>query len=160
MNTLIVYDSQYGNTARVAQALADALRAFGQAQAVHVDQAYSIPLQGVDLLIVGSPTQGFQPTLALHSFVANISTQRLRRMAVACFDTRFRGFIWEHSAATHLGQQLRTIGNEPLVPPESFYVKSLKKPGPLLDGELERAGAWALGVQQKYEVQVAHLVKA
>lgn len=34
MNTFIVYDSQFGNTERIAQAIADTLRAFGQAQAV------------------------------------------------------------------------------------------------------------------------------
>jgi len=39
MNTLVVYDSQYGNTERIAQAIADTLRGFGQAQAVRVDPA-------------------------------------------------------------------------------------------------------------------------
>jgi flavorubredoxin len=29
MNTLIIYDSQFGNTERIAQAIADTLRAFG-----------------------------------------------------------------------------------------------------------------------------------
>lgn len=31
MNTLVVYDSQYGNTERLAQVIADTLRASGQA---------------------------------------------------------------------------------------------------------------------------------
>ena len=39
MNTLVVYDSQYGNTERIAQTIASTLRAFGQAQAVRVDAA-------------------------------------------------------------------------------------------------------------------------
>jgi len=30
MNTVVVYDSQYGNTERIAQAIADTLRAFCQ----------------------------------------------------------------------------------------------------------------------------------
>ncbi len=60
MNTLVVYDSQYGNTERIAQAIADTLGTFGQAQAVHVDPGHQVSFQGVDLLILGSPTQGFR----------------------------------------------------------------------------------------------------
>ncbi len=46
MNTMVVYDSQYGNTERIAQIIADALPAFGQAQAVRVDPARPVSLQG------------------------------------------------------------------------------------------------------------------
>jgi hypothetical protein len=46
MNTLVVYDSQYGNTERISQAIADTLREFGQAQAVHVAQAHPMEFQG------------------------------------------------------------------------------------------------------------------
>ena len=95
MNTFIVYDSQFGNTERIAQAIADTLRAFGQAQAVHVDPAHPVSFQRVNLLILGCPTQGMRPTLAMQSFLGNVSSQRLSGLAVACFDTRFRGFLWK-----------------------------------------------------------------
>ena len=68
MNTLVVYNSQFGNTERIAQAIADTLRAFGQAQAVRVNPARPIELQGVDMLILGCPTQGFRPSPAMQSF--------------------------------------------------------------------------------------------
>jgi hypothetical protein len=109
MNTVVVYDSHYGNTERIAQALADTVRAFGQAQ------------------------------------------------AVACFDTRFRGRLWKSSAAPRIARQLRMLGVEPIVPPESFFVKAMKKEGPLLAGEVERAASWALGIHQQYKAQEAHL---
>jgi flavodoxin len=143
MNTLVVYDSQYGNTERIAQAIADTLRAFGQAQAVRVDPAHPVPFQGVDLLIMGSPTQGFRPTLAMQFLLGNLSSQALRGLAVACFDTRFRGRLWKSSAAPRMARQLRTMGVEPIIPPESFFVKAMKKEGPLLAGEVERAATWA-----------------
>jgi hypothetical protein len=54
-------------------------------------------------------------------------------------------------------RQLRAMGVEPLVPPESFFVKAMKKEGPLLVGEVERAATWALGIHQQYEAQAAHL---
>ena len=143
MNTVVVYDSQYGNTERIAQAIADTLRAFGQAQAVRVDPAHPVSFQGVDLLILGSPTQGFRPTLAMQFLLGNVSSQALRGLAVACFDTRFRGRLWKSSAAPRMARQLRTMGVEPIIPPESFFVKAMKKEGPLLDGEVERAATWA-----------------
>jgi flavorubredoxin len=143
MNTVVVYDSQYGNTERIAQAIADTLRAFGQAQAIRVDPAHPVSFQGVDLLILGSPTQGFRPTLAMQFLLGNVSSQALRGLAVACFDTRFRGRLWKSSAAPRMARQLRTMGVEPIIPPESFFVKAMKKEGPLLAGEVERASTWA-----------------
>jgi flavodoxin len=156
MNTLVVYDSQYGNTERIAQVIADTLRAFGQAQAIRVDRAHPISLEGVDLLILGCPTQGFQPTPAMQSFFGNTS-QQLRGLAIACFDTRFRGFLRKYSAALWMGRQLRKVGIEPLIPPESFLVKAMKKEGPLEAGEVERADSWALFIHQQYEKQAVHL---
>ena len=158
MNTVVVYDSQYGNTERIAQAIADTLRAIGKVQAVRADPAHPVELQGVDLLILGCPTQGFRPTLAMQSLLEKLSSQSLSGLAVACFDTRFRGWLWKSSAASYMDRQLRTMGVEPIVPPESFFVKAMKKEGPLLTGEGERAASWALGVHQQYEARAAHLV--
>ncbi len=156
MNTLVVYDSQFGNTERIAQIIANTLSAFGQVQAVRVDPAHPVSFQGADLLILGCPTQGFRPTPAMQSFLGNVSYQSLGGLAVACFDTRFRGRLWKHSAAPRMARQLRSMGVEPLVPLESFFVKAMKKEGPLLAGEVERAASWALGIHQQYEAQVAH----
>jgi flavodoxin len=152
MNTVVVYDSQYGNTERIAQAIADTLRAFGQAQAVRVDPAHPVSFQGVDLLILGSPTQGFRPTLAMQFLLGNVSFQALRGLAVACFDTRIRGRLWKSSAAPRMARQLRTMGVEPIIPPESFFVNAMKKEGPLLAGEVERAATWARMLLTKAQV--------
>ena len=153
MNALVIYDSLYGNTERIAQAIAGALREYGQVravQAVRVDPAHPVELQGVDLLILGSPTQGFRPTPAMQSFLGNVSSQSLSGLAVACFDTRFRGSLWKRSAAPRMATQLSAMGIEPLVPPESFFVKFGKEgKGPLLAGELERAATWALMLYNK-----------
>lgn len=158
MNTVVVYDSQFGNTEQIAQAIAGTLRAFGQAQAVRVAPAHPVELKGVDLLILGCPTQGFRPTPAMLSFLGKVSNQSLSGLTVACFDTRFRGRLWKHSAAQHMAGQLHTMQVDPLVPPESFFVKFTKSgKGPLLAGEVERAASWASGVHQQYEAQAPHL---
>lgn len=99
-----------------------------------------------------------RPTLAMQSFLGNVSSQRLSGLAVACFDTRFRGFLWKSSAAPRMARQLRTLGVEPLVPPESFFVQAMKKEGPLLAGEVERAASWARMLREKYEASESHLI--
>jgi flavodoxin len=157
MNTLVVFDSQYGNTECIAQAIAEALRTFGHAQAVRIDLVHPVLLQKVELLVLGSPTQGFRPTQAMQSWLGTVSSQQLRGLDSACFDTRFRGFLWKISAAPSLARQLHTLGVEPIVPPESFFVKAMEKEGPLLAGERERAVRWALGIHQAYEARTAHL---
>ncbi len=154
MYTFVAYDLQFGNTERIAQAIANTLHTFGPVQVVHVDPAHLLDCRKADLLILGSPTQGFRATQAMQSFVEEIPFALLRGLAVASFDTRTHG-PWG-SAARHLTRQLRVLGIEPLVPPMSFFVKGTQ--GPLVEGEVERAARWALGLRQQYETLQHHLV--
>jgi flavodoxin len=142
MNALVVYDSQYGNTERIAHAIASALRASGPTRIVRADPAQPIGLEGVDLLVVGCPTQGWRPTRPIQSFLAVIPTGRLHELAIACFDTRFHKARWlTGSAAAVMDKKLQQAGARLAVPPESFFVTASE--GPLEPGELERAAAWA-----------------
>jgi flavodoxin len=142
MNALVVYESQFGNTEKVAQTVAGALRAFGEAQAVRVDPAHPIELQGIDMLVVGGPTQSWGVTSGLRSFLAAIPPAQLRSLRVACFDTRLRQPRWlTGSAAGVMAKNLQKLGVSPLVPAESFLVSGQQ--GPLISGELDRAAAWA-----------------
>src|SRR2546425_1270698 len=111
MNALIVYDSQFGNTERIAQCITSTLSEFGQARAVRVGQVHSEELQGVDMLILGCPTQGMRQTPAMQSFITSIPRELLSGLSVACFDTRFRGGFWKISAAPGMAKQLRTMGD-------------------------------------------------
>ena len=151
MNALIVYDSQFGNTERLAQCITSSLREFGQARFARVGQIHPSELQGMDMLILGCPTQGMRQTPAMQSFIAHTPRELLGRLSVACFDTRFRGGFWMLSAAPSMAKQLRLMGVELVVPPESFFVKAMKKEGPLLAGELERAASWATKLSDKIE---------
>lgn len=154
MNTLVVYDSQFGNTERIAQAIANTLQAFGPTRTVRVDPEHPLDCRETDLLVLGSPTQGFRATPAMQSFLTVVPFALLQNLAVATFDTRVHG-PWG-SAARNLARRLRSLGIEPLVPPMSFFVKGT--PGPLVEGEEEHAAQWALGVHQYYESAHHHLV--
>jgi flavodoxin len=103
MNALVVYDSQYGNTERIARAIADTLREFAQVRVVTVASTNPTELQGVDLLIVGCPTQGWRPTQTIQSFLEEVSSELIGGLAVACFDTRFRMPGWMTGSAAKVG---------------------------------------------------------
>lgn len=147
MNTLVIYDSEFGNTERVAQAIASGLRAASYVQATPIRSFDPSQLENIDVLILGCPTQAWRPTQAIQSLLTRLPAERLDKMAVACFDTRFNKPRWlTGSAARRMGQLLRAMGVTLLVPPESFFV--IGKEGPLVDGELNRATAWARELAQ------------
>ena len=150
MNALVLYDSQYGDTEHIAQAITDALGEFGEARADRLDPTQPLELQGVDVFIVGCPTQGWRPTPAIQSFLEEVSSEELRNLVGACFDTRFRlPRFMTGSAAKVMAGKLREKGVSVLVAPESFFVKGSE--GPLREGELERASMWARTLLEKVE---------
>src|SRR5579872_736488 len=104
MKTFIVYDSQFGNTERIARAIANTLQAFGPVQIARVDPEHPLNCQEADLLVLGSPTQGFRATPAMQSFITKIPFALLQNLAVVVFDTRVHG-PWG-SAARHLTRRL------------------------------------------------------
>jgi|SRR6185437_717337 len=150
MNALIVYDSQFGNTERIATAIADTLRTSGDVRSLRADPAHPLDLEHVDLLILGCPTQGWRPTKAMQALLTNLSPEQLHGRAIACFDTRFQKPRWlTGSAAKVMASRFQQMGVTLLVSPESFFVKGTE--GPLLPRELGRAAVWARVLFSKLE---------
>jgi flavodoxin len=153
MKAIVVYDSAYGNTEKIAQAIGQAL---GSTEEVEVMRAANVTpdqLAGVSLLVVGSPTQKFRPLASITELLKAIPGGALKGVRVAAFDTRitqsrvdeirilsFFVKIFGY-AAEPIGGRLVKKGGELAAPPEGFYVSDTE--GPLLDGELDRAAAWA-----------------
>lgn len=148
MKSLIIYDSFFGNTEKIAQALGQALGSETiKVQDISVDQ-----LNGVELLILGSPTRAFSPSPDITKFLKSQPAQGCTGMKVATFDTRiavdevnskfltFMVKIFGYAAET-MARKLQKKGGTLVVPPEWFLVKDSE--GPLKDGELERATEWA-----------------
>ncbi len=153
MKTLIIYDSLYGNTEKIAQAIGNTIGTLGEVDVVRVGTVKPEQLAGIQLLVVGSPTQQFRPTAAMKSFLNNIPKNGLKGINVAAFDTRLTMSEIEKSpplpffvriygyAAARIANQLKKKGGELVVPAEGFFVDGMK--GPLVEGELERAEKWA-----------------
>lgn len=154
LNTLVVYDSQFGNTEQVARAIAQTLSAYGSARAERVDKAHPGDIWDIHLLILGSPTQGWRATPAMQAFLNRIPSDLLHGVAVACFDTRFDRASWlTGSAAQRIAKALKKWGVPLIAPPESFFVQTTE--GPLQVGELSRAEHWAEALLHKVRQSAA-----
>jgi flavodoxin len=156
MRALVIYDSAFGNTERVARAIGEALSAQAEVEVLRATDAGPEQLLGLDVLVVGSPTQKFQPLPAVKELLEGIPSQGLRGVRVAAFDTRINMEEIEQPVGRFLGRlvaalfgyaaepiadRLKRKGGELVVAPEGFFVEDTE--GPLKDGELERAAAWA-----------------
>jgi flavodoxin I len=153
MKAMVVYDSAFGNTEKVAQAIGQALGPEQEVKTVRVGNVKPEQLSGLTLLVVGSPTQKFSPLGTITGFLKGIPHNGLQEVKVAAFDTRipeskvneirilaFFVRIFGY-AAKPIADRLVKKGGDLAVPPEGFYVADTE--GPLLDGELERAADWA-----------------
>ena len=144
MKALIVYDSVYGNTERIARAIAEAIAPSGEGKALRAGEANLSELESLDLLIVGSPTHGGRPTAAVQDFLNKVP--KLQDINVAAFDTRITTkFVKVFGyAAGRIANNLKKKGGILIASPEGFFVTGGQ--GPLKEGELERAAAWAKGI--------------
>lgn len=148
MNTLVIYDSQFGNTEQVATQIAEALKEFGPVQIEHVEEFQPSTLANLDLLVIGCPTQAWRSTPAIRDFIAHLDQKTLEHLNIAEFDTVLdMPRLITGSAAETIAKQLRRLGALQIVPPENFIVKG--REGPLGDGELEHAIRWARSLHER-----------
>lgn len=160
MRALVIYESMYGNTHAIADAVAEGLGAEVEVRPVH--DAGSGPAD-VDFLVVGGPTHMHGLSTALSRKMALSAAKEdagkvepgateepglrewLRRLdgaglRAAAFDTRgdARAAL-TGSAARGMGRRLRHHGCD-VIDSQSFLVADAE--GPLEDGELDRAREW------------------
>jgi len=154
MKALVVYDSFFGNTERIAQSIGNALGRQQDVGTVRVGDVNPEQMAELKLLIVGSPTRAFSPSPTIKKFLKSIPKNSLKGVKVAAFDTRvtneeidsavfiLRIFVNIFGyAAKPISDRLVKKGGQLTAPPEGFFVQGME--GPLKEGELERASDWA-----------------
>jgi menaquinone-dependent protoporphyrinogen IX oxidase len=172
MRTVVVYESMYGNTRRVAEAIAEG----AGAQALPVNQVSQQALADADLVVVGGPTHAHGMSRAttrssaaqaagkpgtelslepgadgpgLREWLASLDQFGVE---AAAFDTRVQApAVFTGRASKGLRRQLRKHGATVIAEPESFFVT---KDNHLVAGELVRARAWG---QQLAEQVATHV---
>jgi flavodoxin I len=141
MKTLVLYDSLYGNTKTIAHAIGDAIP--GEVDSLQVGEVNVPDFGGYDLLIIGAPTHGGGPSDKVKDMLKKIQTSSLKGAKAAAFDTRLttkwvRLFGY---AGPKIARSLANKGAILVCAAEGFFVTGGE--GPLKEGEVERAAAWA-----------------
>ncbi len=157
MKALIVYDSFFGNTEKIAQEIGRGLGSKKEVDVVKVDQMKDAMLTNLDYLIVGSPTRAFQPSPAIKSFIKTLGSSQLQGVKITAFDTRmpmddkvpgilkFMSKMFGYADKPIL-DSLKKKGGMQVVPSEGFFVEGSE--GPLEEGELNRAAEWAKTIKK------------
>jgi hypothetical protein len=157
MGAVVVYESMFGNTRRVAQAVAEGIREVMPADVVEVGEAAAGDRLDADLLVVGAPTHAFglskpttradaeqragQSVISRGRGVREWLEDGWRTSApAAAFDTHTQKPNLPGHAGKAVDKRLRRAGCRVLERYESFAVHGYE--GPLCDGEVDRARAW------------------
>ena len=150
----------WGNTERIAEAIADGLRESMEVELVEVNRAPAAPDPGVGLVVAGGPTHAFSMSrtktradardrgadhgtsdIGLREWLDGLPTVQ-HHQRIATFDTRVdKVRHLPGSAAKAAAKVAHRHGFPRAEQVESFYVDDME--GPLLEGELDRAAAWA-----------------
>ncbi|TAM58178.1 MAG: flavodoxin [Chloroflexota bacterium] len=162
MKAVVVYESHWGNTAEIAQAIAAGIGP--TARALSTAEASPAEVAGADLIVAGSPVVAFglpssrmldsmrssaakaprPPDLSTPSMRSWLETLPAGRGRCAVFETRIR---WSPGSATGaIGRGLSRAGYAPLAKPAKFIVTGTY--GPLRPGETQRARAWGAELAQ------------
>ena len=173
MQVLMVYESVFGNTHRVADAITGGVRGAGAfAECVPVADATADRLAAADLVIVGGPTHARGMSISksragaaqdaakpdkkgeTHAVDPDAEGTGLRDWfhgipraqpgsRAAAFDTRL-GSKLAGGAAKGIARRLHQHGYDLVAEPEGFIVDDAY--GPMRAGELDRASAWGAGL--------------
>ena len=165
VNAIVAYESVYGNTRQVAEAIAAGLGGSMDARAVAIADLDDEALAGADLLVLGGPTHMHGMATSLTRKMAVQAAEEDHEIHVepgAAEGPGLRGWLKEHSgdgkaaaafdtradakpavtgmAAKGIAKRLRRRGFDVVADHESFLVEESE--GPLAEGELDRARAW------------------
>jgi hypothetical protein len=165
MRALVVFESMFGNTEAIAQAIGDGVGSLDEVTVQEVGCAPSVG-DGLDLIIVGGPTHAFGLSRPSTRATARqqapdgrvVSAGRgvrewldqlpasVRQQGAAAFDTRVTPVRVPGSAARGIAKRLKARRFALVLPAQTFWVTAT--PGPLSDGELERARQWGANVRR------------
>lgn len=155
MKALVIFDSVFGNTEKIARAITQGLNSTCEVQCLNAGEVSIAQLRAADLVVMGSPTRSFNATPATVSLLENIPTGALQGKKVAAFDTRIlmtgvKGLLFKKIidkggyAAPRIASQLESRGGILALAAEGFFVKD--EEGPLVEGEEARATRWVMGL--------------
>lgn len=133
MKAIVVFDTLFGNTEKIASRLAAGLQETGiEAKPVNIKEAKADRLAEYDLLILGAPTQYFTASKPLKEFLEQLKGQDLKGKRGFAFDTKLES-CFSGSAAKFIEKKLEELGLDIIRPRSSAIVVGQK-------GKTDRVG--------------------
>jgi hypothetical protein len=176
MGALVIYESMFGNTRRIAEAIAAGIREHLPVELLEVSHAPLAIDPSLELVVVGGPTHMHgmttvksraaaterttdplvSPSIGMREWFEQLAPA-IGSPRAAAFDTRVNGpKVLTGSAAGRLNALLRGAGFDVISEPESFRVvsKGPRVDDALLAGELEEAREWGRALAGKVPQRV------
>lgn len=131
---IVIYDTLYGNTEKVAKALARGLERHAQVVCANAKDADVSKLQEYDLIAIGAPTQAFSASKPMKQFLQKLEGTRLSGRYGFAFETKV-DIVISGSAAKYIEKELQRAGLSIIKPRQSAIVGGGTKQAFLLEGE-------------------------
>jgi menaquinone-dependent protoporphyrinogen IX oxidase len=144
MKGIVVYDTSYGNTKRIAETIAETLRESGiEVDLYDVKNVKKLSAEDYDFLVLGSPTRFGTMSFAVRGFLGKVKSEEWMNKPFAAFDTENPENIEKKqgSAAEKISEKLRDKKMKQLLPALKAVVLGQK--GPLVEGEIDRTKDYA-----------------
>jgi flavodoxin len=133
---MVIFDSKFGNTEKIAKSLEGGLLRSGvDVACIHTSDVQLDSLTEFDLIAIGGPTQMFTASKPMKDFLLKLEeVQGLNGKFGFAFDTKFESRL-AGSAAKFIEKRLLDVGMEIIRSRQSAIVE--KTEGPLKEGEME-----------------------
>jgi len=149
MKGIVVYDTSYGNTRKIAETIADTLKESGiEVDLFDVKNVKKLSGKDYDFFVLGSPTKFGTMSFTIKFFLGKVKSEEWLNKPFAAFDTenpenveksRIENKEW--SAAEKIAEKLREKKMNQLLPVLKTLVLGQK--GPLVEGEVDRTKDYA-----------------
>jgi len=149
MKGIVVYDTTYGNTKKIAETIAETLKESGiEVDLFYLKNVKKLSGKDYDFFVLGSPTKFGTMSFAIKFFLGKVKSDEWMNKPFAAFDTenpenveksRIENKEW--SAAEKIAQKLREKKMNQLLPVLKALV--LDQKGPLVEGEVKRTKDYA-----------------
>ncbi len=159
MKGIVVYDTSYGNTKKVAETIAETLKESAvEVDLFHIKDVKKLNGKDYDFIVLGSPTKFGTMSFAMKFFLGKVKDSEWAGKPFAAFDTenpenveKSRTEQKEWSAGEKIADKLKEKKMNLIIPVLKALVSGMK--GPLQDGEIERIRQYSKELSAKLKGQ-------
>ncbi len=144
MKGIVVYDTSYGNTKKIAETITETLKESGvDANLFDVKDVKKLSAKDYDFLVLGSPTRFGTMSFSIRGFLGKVKSEEWMNKPFAAFDTENPENVEKKqgSASEKIAEKLIEKKMNQIVPVLKALVIQMK--GPIVEGEIERTKEYA-----------------